>query len=311
MTPVPGPNSCSSSGAPETTDCLIVGAGPAGLVAATYLARFRRRVTVVDAGGSRAAWIPTSHNCPGFPSGVSGKTLLQRLRDQAGTYGVTAIPGRIETLERAGDGFIARDAQGRRWRAACVILATGIIDRLPDVEGGEAVRKHAIDAGVLRLCAVCDGYEASDERIGVLGPASDARRHADFLGTFSRKVEAIATESALAVHCSDTGCAVSFVDGSRREYDTLYPVLGSDVQSQLARALGADVDEEGALRTDAHLQTSIAGLYAIGDVVSALNQIAVAVGHAAIAATAIHNQLPPNPRGREEAGAETWAAERP
>ena len=60
----------------ETLDCLIVGAGPGGLVAATYLARYRRRIAVVDAGASRARWIPTSHNCPGFPLGVSGTTLL-------------------------------------------------------------------------------------------------------------------------------------------------------------------------------------------------------------------------------------------
>ena len=296
MTHAPAPSSCNSSSAADRLDCLIIGAGPAGLVAATYLARFRRRVAVVDAGNSRAAWIPTSHNCPGFPLGVSGPTLLHRLREQAETYAVSVTAGCITSLQHGDGGFVALDAQAREWRAASVVLATGIVDRLPEIVGGEALRKRAIDTGVLRLCAVCDGYEASDERIGVLGPGDDARRHAEFLATFSRNVEAIPTDSAVAVHCSETACAVEFADGSRREYDTLYPVLGSDVQSQLARALGADVDEEGALRTDAHLQTSITGLYAIGDVVSALNQIAVAVGHAAIAATAIHNRLAPNPR---------------
>ena len=82
-------------------------------------------------------------------------------------------------------------------------------------------------------------------------------------------------------------------EGSHR-FDTLYPVLGSDAQSQLATALGAAVDGNGELHVDAHMQTSVPGLYAIGDVVSALNQISVAMGHAAIAATAIHNRLPRN-----------------
>lgn len=281
---------------PDTLDCLVIGAGPAGLVAATYLARFRRRIAVVDAGASRARWIPTSHNCPGFPLGVSGPALLQRLREQAETYGVVVTRGRIDALEHDGNGFVARDAQGDDWRAASVILATGIVDRLPAVEGGDAPLEAAIDAGVLRLCAVCDGYEASDERIGVLGPSADADRHASFLRTFSRSVEAIPVESAAGLRCGDASCTVAFNDGSTREYDTLYPVLGSDSQSRLARDLGAKVDDEGALHTDAHLQTSVDGLYAIGDVVSALNQIAVAVGHAAIAATTIHNRLPPNPR---------------
>jgi thioredoxin reductase (NADPH) len=282
---------------PETLDCLVIGAGPAGLVAATYLARFRRRIGVVDAGASRARWIPTSHNCPGFPLGVSGPALLERMREQAETYGVAITRGRIASIERAGNEFLARDAEGGSWRAASVILATGIVDRLPVVEGGDAALEAAIDAGVLRLCAVCDAYEASDERIGVLGARDDAARHASFLRTFSRSVDAIPVESAVGLRCGDTDCTVAFVDGSTRDYDTLYPVLGSDSQSQLARDLGAAVDEEGALHTDAHLQTSVDGLYAIGDVVSALNQIAVAVGHAAIAATAVHNRLPPNPRG--------------
>lgn len=293
----------------ELLDCLIVGAGPGGLVAATYLARYRRRIAVVDAGASRARWIPTSHNCPGFPLGVSGTTLLARLREQAETHGVVVTHGRIDSLAREtardhdGAGlFVARDAAGGEWRAATVILATGIVDRLPRVEGGPEVLAAAIESGTLRLCAVCDGYEARDSRIAVLGPAGEAGRHADFLRTFSCTVDAIDSDVPYRLSCDDTGCRVETAvegagdAGAVREYDTLYPVLGGDSQSQLAMALGAAVDEEGALRTDPHQQTSVDGLYAVGDVVSALNQIAVAVGHAAIAATAVHNRLPPNSR---------------
>lgn len=298
----------------ETLDCLVVGAGPAGLVAATYLARFRRRIAVVDAGASRARWIPTSHNCPGFPLGVSGTTLLARLREQAEEHGVVVTQGRIDWLLReahghGGSAYVARDAAGQTWRAATVILATGIVDTLPEVEGGPDALAAAIEAGTLRLCAVCDAYEARDSRIAVLAPGDDARRHAAFLRTFSRTVDAIDSGVPYRLECDADGCRIKTAagddasdaggnGGSVREYDTLYPVLGGDSQSQLAQALGAAVDDEGALRTDAHQQTSVDGLYAIGDVVSALNQIAVAVGHAAIAATAVHNRLPPNPRGR-------------
>lgn len=288
---------------PETLDCLIVGAGPAGLVAATYLARYRRRIAVVDAGASRARWIPTSHNCPGFPLGVSGTALLARLREQAEQHGVVVTHGRIDTLARdpRDDGtslFVARDAAGGEWRAATVILATGIVDRLPDVEGGPDALADAIEAGTLRLCAVCDAYEARDSRIAVLAPGDEARAHAAFLRTFSRTVDAIDSDVPYRLDCDAAGCRIKTdADGNLpHAYDTLYPVLGGDSQSQLARALGAAVDAEGALRTDAHQQTAVDGLYAVGDVVSALNQIAVAVGHAAIAATAVHNRLPPNPR---------------
>ena len=302
---------------PEIHDCLVIGAGPAGLVAATYLARFRRHVAVVDAGNSRAALIPTSHNCPGFPLGVSGPRLLQRMREQAVNYGVHVQPGRIDVLTREQDGFSARAADGTQWRARTVIIATGVVDRLPPVAGGEAARQAAIESGVLRLCAVCDGYEALDERIGVLAPAGEAVSHAEFLRSFSRHVDAIRSDPAEAdadtreraqaaaiglmpeatgLQCNAESCEVAFADGSTRVYDTLYPLLGSDNQSQLALSLGAAVDDEAALRTDARQQTTVDGLYAIGDVVSALNQIAVAVGHAAIAATAVHNRLPRNLR---------------
>ena len=296
-------------------DCLIIGAGPAGLTAATYLARYRRRIAIVDAGQSRARWIPTSHNCPGFPFGVAGPALLHRLREQAESYGAAITPGRIVALQRDGDGFSASDDAGREWRARRVLLASGIVDRMPPFEGGERAREAAIAAGALRLCAVCDGFEAADERLAVLAPADEAIRHALFLRTYSRRVDAIRSEpgepsaesAALAraagVALRDTPvrmalsgqqCVVDFDDADSRHYDSVYPVLGGVAQSQLAAALGARLDDNRELIVDVTQQTSIDGLYAIGDIVSALNQISVAVGHAAIAATAIHNALPRN-----------------
>jgi thioredoxin reductase (NADPH) len=79
-----------SSAAPQPYDCVIIGGGPAGLTAAVYLARYRRRIVLFDAGDSRAALIPESHNYPGFPEGVSGPGLLSALRKQAENYGIAA-----------------------------------------------------------------------------------------------------------------------------------------------------------------------------------------------------------------------------
>lgn len=298
-------------------DCLIVGAGPAGLTAATYLARFHRRILVVDAGSSRARWIPTSHNCPGFPTGVHGTTLLERMREQATGYGAPIVEATIARLEREDDGFHATSGDGQHWHAQHVILATGIVDRMPALQGLSA----AIDHGAVRLCAVCDAYEASDERIAVYGPVDEAIGHALFLRTFSRDVHVVpetaaradadhlrrAREADITVHppadamAYDGECAVVEFDGApAQRFATLYPVLGGDAQAGLAHALGARCDDNGELIVDDHQQTSVDGLYAIGDVVSALNQIAVAVGHAAIAATAVHNRLPRNFREHRE-----------
>lgn len=302
-----------ASPAPSSCDCLIVGAGPAGLTAATYVARYRRRVVVVDAGRSRARWIPASHNCPGFPFGVAGNELLARFRLQAAEYGVEPVEATVERLEREGEAFVA-SAGSQRWRARAVILATGIVDRLPEVDNADA----AIASGALRLCAICDAYEARDDTIGVLAQPGEAVSHARFLRTFSRHVHAIdagghgweddhrrqAAEAGVTLQdkpehlrFDEEGCLAAFSpDGRSQRFDTVYPVLGADAQSQLARELGAQVDDKGALIVDAHMQTSVEGLYAIGDVVSALNQISVAVGHAALAATAVHRALPSNLR---------------
>src|SRR5687767_2675026 len=89
-------------------DCLIVGAGPAGLTAAIYLARYRREIVLADAGRSRARWIPVSKNTPGFPAGIHGETLLAELREQAGRYGVEPHECRVQSLQREGEGFVAR-----------------------------------------------------------------------------------------------------------------------------------------------------------------------------------------------------------
>jgi len=88
-------------------EAVILGAGPAGLTAATYLARFRRRVVVLGAGPPRASWIPESHNTPGFPHGVGGPELLKRLTDQATQFGVEIREARANTLARDEEVFRA------------------------------------------------------------------------------------------------------------------------------------------------------------------------------------------------------------
>ena len=293
-------------------DCMVIGAGPAGLTAAMYLRRFHRDVVLLDAGESRARWIPKSNNCPGFPSGISGNDLLAALREQATRFGLEITRARVATLDRNGEGFTAVAEGGQRWHASTAIVATGIVDVLPDVPWAEP----AVAATAVRLCAICDGYEASDGQLAVYGPFEDSLSHARFLRSFSDSVTLIGSDGtvpgeAVSREAADAGVrllsgavALEFdgerctacIDGERHQFDAIYPTLGSRAQSGLASALGARVDDNGELVVDDRKQTSVDGLYAIGDVVSALNQISVATGHAAIAATAVHNALPHKPR---------------
>ena len=157
-------------------DVVVVGGGPAGLTAATYLRRFHRSCLVLDAGDSRARWIAESNNCPGFPQGVSGVELLRRMRDQATGFDTRFEAARVEQIEHDDDGFVLH-GKDSAWCARCVILATGLSDKLPDAPWVE----EAVACGAMRLCSVCDAYEASDSRIGVYGPSADIAAHGLFL----------------------------------------------------------------------------------------------------------------------------------
>ncbi len=298
---------------PEFKDCIVIGAGPAGMTAALYLNRFHRDVTVLDAGNSRARWIPQTHNCPGFPNGLSGDELLERLNTQAVEYGTKVTQATASQLEHVEGGFRVTDAQGEQYHGRTVLLATGIKDVLPPQPWVE----EAIDCGAMRLCAICDGFEVSDDDLAVYGPLRSVFEHARFMRTYSAKVTLVQSDdepvdAQLRQEAVDWGivlmkkplellfdgkrCGFNEASGERRDFDTIYPVLGSRSQATLAITLGASVDEENELVVNADQMTSIDGLYAIGDVVSALNQISVAEGHAAVAATTIHNVLPRNLR---------------
>ena len=135
-------------------DCLIVGGGPAGLAAATYLSEFRRSTLVIDAGESRAALIPTSHNYPAFADGISGPALLDRLRAQASQYGTVLRAASVERLERQGREFIATVDHGGEVQAQTVIVATGYRRRKAKSAGHAAVhlsRSRSILSHLRRL----------------------------------------------------------------------------------------------------------------------------------------------------------------
>src|SRR5262245_34523321 len=170
-------------------DCLIVGGGPAGLTAAIYLARYRRRALVIDEGKSRAALIPESHNYPGF-KGIAGPDLLIRLRDQALLYGAALERGNVTTLDRSPDGGFFGTCGSREVVARSVLLATGLVDARPQIDG----LTDGVYSGAIRFCPICDGFEAIDQRVGVMGDVAEAGKKALFLRTYTRQVVLFATD---------------------------------------------------------------------------------------------------------------------
>lgn len=288
-------------------EVLIIGAGPAGLTAATYLGRFRRRTVVMDAGAPRACWIPLSHNMPGFPAGITGADILKRMREQAEEYGAVIRRGRVESLVHDGEGFIAQ-VEGRSIRARAILLATGVVDHHPDLPGVE----RAVQKALVRICPICDGYEATGKAVAVIGDSDKGAREAAFMRTYSDRVtlihigpaealtrrdelDRLGVELVLAPLESidieqDRVTALSY-GGQSRTFDLVYSALGTSPNAELAQGLKARLASDGRLEVDLHQATSVPGLYAAGDVVRGLNQIAVATAEAAVAATDIHNRL--------------------
>lgn len=295
----------------ETLDCLVIGGGPAGLTAAIYLGRFRRQIHLVDGAWSRAEWITRSHNVPGFPAGVAGPVLLERMREQALLFGATLSKGYIDTLTLAADGIFTASLGVELLRARTVLLATGVVENKPPLP-------HVADAvkrGVLRTCPICDGYESMDKDVAVLGRGEHAAGEALFLRTYTDRLSllllrgdttlSLATTYALGaagigiryvdvtlIRMEGEGVALSAANGQVHRFDVIYTAFGLTSQTALAHALGARLDASGRVYVGHHQETSVAGLFAAGDLVRGLNQIAVANGEAAIAATAIHNRLP-------------------
>ena len=216
----------------------------------------------------------------------------------------------VERLEVRDGGFAVK-ADGRELAARTVLIATGLVDKEPEM----ANLREAIDAGAIRLCPICDGHEVIDRAVAVYGPAGRTLSHALFMRTFTdrltllvphgdepldadsrRTAERAGIDYAESPVCEialgdDKHAHVRLEDGSLLRFATIYPSLGCRQRSDLAIALGARANRQGEIEVDAHQRTSVPGLYAAGDVVAALNQLSVAVGHAAIAATAIHNAL--------------------
>jgi thioredoxin reductase len=295
----------------EPCDVVIAGGGPAGLAAALWLGRYRRRVAVVDQGEPRnePAW--AVHGYPGLadPSPVE---LRRRLYEQALGAGAEVRQGEVIRVDGVRDEFTVRLRGGDVLRTRRVILAYGLRDYLPDIDGIEELYGTSVFH-----CPDCDGPAVADTRIGVLGWDRHGAGLALYLRHWSEHVtllphnrDVALDEKAMAV-LENAGIArregairrveghggnltqVEFDDGSALRLDALFFHLGSEPRCELAEALDCELDDDGYVKVDRGQETSRPGVHAAGDITGPPHLASIAAADGVRAALAIHRSLLP------------------
>jgi thioredoxin reductase (NADPH) len=308
--PMPEEQRLRDAALSENWDVIIVGGGFAGLSAAIYLARALRRTLVLDAEESLGKYEPEVQNFFGFPDGISGGELLHRGYEQAKHFGAQILTDEVERAEIDPAGGFFVHGRHVRFHAQRLLLATGLYHLPPKVKGAnECVGK------TLFFCKDCDGYKVRGKRITVIGHNAEAVEYAIALTLYSPCVM-IATnaekstwsdqhddwirEYEIPVYCEkiteiqhQQGClaALAFPNGMIAKTDFVFTTRGDIYYSQLAKQLGAKIDDEGQIIVDRKQRTSIPGLYAAGCVTEANCQMIISAGHGAAAAQAINRSL--------------------
>jgi len=302
-------------------DCIVVGAGPAGLSASLFLARYRRRVLTFHHNSPRNEY---AHGVHGFLGhhGISPAELLARGRDEVTTHGGLIIEACVTGIERlSNEHFRVHTGHGnqdsRTFDAQRVLLATGLRDLTPDCPGFRDFYGVSV-----HHCPDCDGYECIDKRIAVLGSGTKTVGFALGLLTWTNHITLItegkddlsqedrAKLAAFQISVREQSIKaldgdlkskqlrrILFNDGDVLECDALFFNLGTEPASNLHEILGCKLDEScGLVWVDQTQQTSVEGVYAAGDLTPDSQLAIVAAAEGAMAAIHIHDSLIPSAR---------------
>lgn len=293
----------------DNYDVCIIGGGPAGLAAATWLGRFRRSVVVLDSGEYRNRWTARAHGYLG--SDPMDPVELRRAahRDLKQYERIQIREDRVASVENSADGFLSRGGK-EIYRSRRLILATGVVDAFPQIEGftehyGESVFH----------CPLCDGYEVKGKHVVLLGFSEESAGSARGLLNWAASVTLVAQRDAARDERQYTETraepAVEVLwarpvrfEGTRGELkgvtldsgefigcDIAFFATGNYPKSKLADHLGCRFTEEDCVEVDGDCLTSVSGVYAAGDLTPGPHLIQVAAAKGAIAGSACAESL--------------------
>lgn len=295
-------------------DVIIIGGGPAGLSAALILARCRRDIVLIDHAQGRNRFAREMH---GYLSRdcVPPSEFLQHARKDLARYDVCCIDDEAAHARLTDDStFLVRTQSGRELRSRKLLLATGVRDLLPQIEGFlDCYGKSA------HHCPYCDGYEHRDQRIAAYGKGNNAIGIALALRTWSAHVTAcldgeaadtdhldLARKNSIPIRPesvarleSRSGAlqSVHFQSGPPLAADALFFNTGQVQRSDLPRILGCHFDDNGGIKTSDRQCTSVPGLYLAGDADKEVQFVIVAAAQGATAAVGINRELQDEDRG--------------
>lgn len=300
-------------------EVITVGGGPAGLTTALYTTRLGHDTLVVDRGGGRCSMMADTHNVIGVPESVSGNEFLSTAKEQVKSYGAEYQRGFVTDVEKRDNGsFDVTINDDETVTSERVVLGTGFSDEHPPSPLPRTARG-------LHYCLHCDAYMFRDESVYVMGHNESAAHVAMIMLNFTDEVDLLLrgsepewsdeTDRQLRAHPiniietkvsgvnnKDDGWldSLEFEDGTVREYKGGFAMYGSNYNNELAKSLGCEITESGEVSVDDHGNTTVDGVYAVGDLTEGHNQIPVRMGQGAKAGIDIHYELREYPKSANE-----------
>ncbi|MBE4910095.1 NAD(P)/FAD-dependent oxidoreductase [Bacillus luteolus] len=294
-------------------DCIIIGGGFAGLQAAIQLGRYNHTILVIDSNHGRSTICKSYHNILGYPDGVSGGTLRSLGKLQAESYGVEFVEDEVTDAEKTTNNFILRGKSGETYEAKKILLATGVMDRIPDIPNIMPCLGLTI-----YVCPDCDGYEVKDEKVVLLGSGSTGANLALTLSYWTKQIVYInhdgrdldeelksniqqkgityikqEIESVITGEKAHEFKGVKLKDGTTIEGDRGFIGFGGNkVKTDLAQKLGVERLENKHINVNPRTkETNIANVWAAGDILAHSEQVTIAMGDGSQAAIWIHKRI--------------------